>query len=90
MAREAYEALRFQGYADEDIYYLSRTTTRGVDGLAVWDHVAWACTAWAQDQTPDFLVYLVGPGQAGAFEINRTEQVLASELDREYGSLSHG
>ena len=77
----AYEALAFQGYGDEDVYYLSRTTTLGVDGLAVLSNIEWAITTWAPADTQDFTVYLVGPGTAGAFTVNGTETLDATQLD---------
>ena len=77
----AYDALTFQGYGDDDVYYLSHTTTAGVDGLAVLSNIDWAINTWAASSTQDFTLYLVGYGQDGAFEINDTEQLTAAQLD---------
>ena len=77
----AYDALTFQGYGDDDVYYLSHTTTAGVDGLAVLSNIDWAINTWAASNTQDLTLYLVGYGQDGAFEINDTEQLTAAQLD---------
>ena len=83
----AYDALTFQGYGDDDVYYLSHTTTAGVDGLAVLSNIDWAINTWAASSTQDFTLYLVGYGQDGAFEINDTEQLTAAQLDTWLDSL---
>ena len=77
----AYDALTFQGYGDDDVYYLSHTTTAGVDALAVLSNIDWAINTWAASNTQDLTLYLVGYGQDGAFEINDTEQLTAAQLD---------
>jgi hypothetical protein len=80
-SRGAYQALRFQGYGDEDIYYLSRTTTEGVDVLSVLSNIRWALTWWATRGTQDLVVYLVGQGNAEGFVLNGSETLTASQLD---------
>ena len=81
MAGDAYEALHFQGYADEDIYYLSQTGTAGVDAGAFLSNIDWAINTWAKSSTQDLSLYLVGPGQMGAFEVNASETLTAVQLD---------
>jgi hypothetical protein len=78
----AYEALRFQGYGDDDIYYLTRgATTAGVDGLSVLSNIRWALRCWATEATQDLVVYLVGQGTPDGFVVNDGETLTASQLD---------
>jgi hypothetical protein len=80
-AKLSYDALKSQGYSDDQIYYLSQTTTPGVDGLGVLSNISWAITTWAASQTQDLTVYLVGPGSDGAFQVNAMETLTAVQLD---------
>ena len=77
----AYNALKFQGYGDADIQFLSHTTTAGVDGLATWDNIEWAINSWAASNTQDFTLYLVGYGENGAFVIHDAERLTVTQLD---------
>jgi len=80
-ASVAYEALHFQGYDDEDLYYLSRTTTTGVDGLATIGNIRWALQSWAHEETQDLTVVLVGEGTASGFALSDSETLTAPQLD---------
>lgn len=80
-ATAAYHALRFQGYSDADIYFLSQSTTPGVDGLTVLSNVRWGLTQWAALHTQDVVLYLVGEGQPGAFVLNDSEALTAAQFD---------
>jgi sugar lactone lactonase YvrE len=80
-AQLSYDALKSQGYADDQICYLSQTTTPGVYGLGNLSNISWAITTWAASQTQDFTVYLVGPGSDGAFQVNGTEVLTGTQLD---------
>jgi len=83
-----YEALTFQGYTDDDIYFMSNVTfSAGVDGLSTLSNISHALTTWALQSTQDVVVYLVGNGEEGAFEINDTETLLATDLDSWLDSL---
>jgi sugar lactone lactonase YvrE len=86
-AQLSYDALKSQGYADDEIYYLSRTTTPGVDDLGVLSNIEWAITTWAASETQDLTVYLVGPGLDAAFQVNGTETLTAAQLDAWLDSL---
>lgn len=81
MAGMAYESLKHQGYGDDDIYYLSRTTTPGVDALSMLSNVRWALTGWAAEDTQDLVVYLVGQGGTGAFTLNESQVLTMAQLD---------
>ncbi len=81
-AGRAYWALRNQMYGEDDVYYLSRTTTPGVDALTTKSNVAWALTDWAASMTRDLTVFLVGPGSAtNGVQLNESEWLSATELD---------
>jgi len=86
-AQVSYNALKSQGYGDDQIYYYSQTTTPGVDGGAVLSNIEWVITSLAASQTQDFTVYLVGPGSDGAFQVNATETLTGSQLDTWLDSL---
>ena len=78
----AYEALTFQGYSDEDIWFFSPVTiSAGVDRLNTLDNLAFAFNDATQEKTQDVeVVYLVGNGSLGAFELNQTEALTAGRL----------
>jgi DNA-binding beta-propeller fold protein YncE len=83
-----YEALKFQGYKDEDIYFLSPVSfSLGVDGTATLSNLQYALTAWGSQSTEDLVVYLVGKGAYGSFQINPTEILTATQLDTWLDSL---
>ena len=69
-ANLAYEALRQQGYEDNDIYYMSATGTVGVDVKPTLTNVDSALTKWAVNQTQDVVVYVVGQGEGAGIRLN--------------------
>jgi hypothetical protein len=74
--------LRFQGYKDEDIYFLSPVSfSLGVDGTATLSNLQYALTTWGTQSTEDLVVYLVGTGAYGSFQINPTETLTTTQLD---------
>ncbi len=79
----AYEALRFQGYSDDDIYFMSPVTfSEGVDGSATLGNLGNdALGIWAKEDTRDLVLYMVGNGDTGTFEISGTETLSAAVLD---------
>jgi sugar lactone lactonase YvrE len=81
-ALSAYNALTFQGYTDQDIYFLSPVTfTSGVDGLPVISNLSYAINTWAADSTWDVVIYMIGNGDEGTYRINNTETLSAADLD---------
>jgi sugar lactone lactonase YvrE len=84
----AYQALAYQGYRDEDIYLMSPASIPGISKAPVlptlsnFDH---AVNMWAQTETYDLVLYLIGPGNYYTFMLNPTEglhsQVLKGWLD---------
>ncbi|HPO13474.1 MAG TPA: carboxypeptidase regulatory-like domain-containing protein [Candidatus Hydrogenedentes bacterium] len=91
LANFAYHTLRHQGFAPEDIHYLSSDRTVDLDNDANTEEVAGdatavnleqAITSWAmEDQAERAIVYLVGPGGEAGFQINPAETVSAVQLD---------
>jgi hypothetical protein len=78
-----YRALRFQGYTDQDIYFLSAVTfSEGVDGLASLSNLQFAIKDWARDNTQDLVLYMTGEGKKGKFSLNDEETLAAKRLDR--------
>ena len=77
-----YESIKFQGYRDEDIYFLSPVTfSSGVDGLATLGNLQYTITTWAKDNTYDVVLYFIGTGKEGTYEINASETLSAVQLD---------
>jgi len=81
-ARLTYQTLLFQGYQDEDIYFLSPVAfSSGVDGLSTLENLTYAMTTWAASDTQDFLLYMIGPGDDSLFHINDSQTLFATHLD---------
>jgi sugar lactone lactonase YvrE len=78
---QAYKALRYQGYREEEIYYLSNTSRPGVDVLTTFDNIEFALTMWAKENTQDLVIYLEGWGNDTLFRLNETETLPFSQLD---------
>lgn len=84
----AYEALTFQGYSNDDIYFLSpAAVSPGVDGTPVLSNVQYALTTWAANQTQDLVLYLVGDGSAGSFALGPGQNLTYAVLDTWLDSL---
>ncbi len=80
LGRLVYDALKSQGYSDEDVYFMSPVSfSSGVDGLPVLDNLSHAITM-AKKNTQDMVLYLVGTGGMEVFEINETEILSAADL----------
>ncbi|MDM8535973.1 6-bladed beta-propeller [Desulfobacterales bacterium HSG17] len=79
----AYESLKFQGYSDDDIYFLSSVVfSPGIDGFSSLSNLEFALGAWAENNTKDVILYLIGNGQDKAFNLNQTEKLKAENLDK--------
>lgn len=84
----AYNALRFQGYPDENIHYLSSASSdAGVDAPATLNDLENAVNIWAADNAHDLVVYLVGNGGPGFFRVKADETVSAADLDTWFDGL---
>ncbi len=85
----AYRTLTNQGYAEENIRYMTFDTDLDPDGDGESDDVFSApsnsllessATSWASD-ADRLLIYMAGHGGDGTFRINETELLSASDLD---------
>jgi sugar lactone lactonase YvrE len=80
--QEAYDALKYQGYTDEDIYYLSNLSSPGVDGSTTVDNVKFALLTWAQaNPTQNLIVYVEGVEAQGAVMLNASNALTFEQLD---------
>ena len=87
-AERAYAALKFQGFSDDDIALRSPVTFgAGVDGLPSLSNLEYLLTTWGATDTYDLVLYLVGPGQVGGFELSPYETLLPEDLDSWLDSL---
>jgi streptogramin lyase len=81
-ALSAYNAVTFQGYTDDDIYFLSPVTfSSGVDGLSVLSNLSYAINTWAADGAWDVVLYMIGKGDDGTYDINNAETLSSADLD---------
>jgi DNA-binding beta-propeller fold protein YncE len=81
MGKTAYNALRFQGYSDEDIYVMNpETSSEGWDALPTSDNIRCALEEWGAADTQDMLLYLAGKGESGKFAVSENESLSASDL----------
>ncbi len=90
-ANYAYNALIFQGYTKENIYYLSPDTNFDVDGNGSLDDIDAEATLlnlrdavvnWADD-AGEVLIYMVDHGGNNTFRLNLTEILFADEDNTE-------
>jgi len=78
----AYEALKYQGYTDEDIYFMSpRTFSPGVDGTPTHNTLEYAVQTWSADLSQDLVIYMIGEGGKGQFYLNENEIIEPFEMN---------
>ena len=88
--RLAYRALLAQSYAEEDIRVLSHEVideTVPLYGAPTAAAVREAIQGWAAHGTQDLVLYLVGTGESGAFNLGASEKLYASELSAWLASI---
>ncbi|OQX14348.1 MAG: hypothetical protein BWK80_41920 [Desulfobacteraceae bacterium IS3] len=79
----AYNALIFQGYSDEDIYFMSPVAfSAGINGLPSLSNLQYALDIYAKQDTGELLLYMIGNGNSETFGISETDTLTASELNR--------
>ncbi len=76
-AKLAYDALAREGYADDDIYYLSASGLSGVDATATAANLQYALSQWHLNGSEDLTVYLI----ADRFEMDNAPGLLLSVSD---------
>jgi uncharacterized protein YjiK len=76
-----YKALAFQGYTDDDIYFMKPITiSAGVDGSTSLSNLDYAINTWARDNTQDLVIYMTGNGSYSEFTLNGSETLTAAQL----------
>ena len=80
-ASVAYKALTYQGYSDDDIYFMSPVVfSTGHDASSTLSNLQHAISTWCLENTQDVVLYMVGNGDTETFQINDTESVSATDL----------
>jgi hypothetical protein len=85
-----YKALTFQGYTNDDIYFMSPASIPDVTKLPLLNtlsNMSYAITTWARQSTKDVVIYMTGNGGYGTFDINSSETLPASPLERLLSSM---
>ena len=77
----AYQALKFQGYKDTEIAFLSATTMNGVEQLNTLSNVQFALAPAEHMDSQDVVVVLIGGMGGDVFALNGTESISSSALD---------
>ncbi len=86
-AGAAYEALTFQGYTNEDIYFMSPVAfSTGHDASPTVSNLQFALDHYKTD-TYDLVLYMVGKGGYGIFQMNTGEIVQGAQLNAWLDSL---
>lgn len=76
----AYDALRQQGYSDENIFYMSDSGTAGVDVSASLANVDHALREWAAEASSDVVLYIVGASAANGVRLNNFDVLTPAAL----------
>ncbi len=92
-ADAAYRAMRWRGYTDDDIYYLTSESDQNfpTDGIPSKSRLQYAVSTWANegDAPSELLLYLVDHGGDGIFKVAPGEEVTVGELDGWLDSLQN-
>ncbi len=89
-ARLVYEALKFQGYEDQDIYFMSPVSfLSGVDVAPSLSNMSYAVETWAAQNTQDLVICLIGNGNDSGFQISGSETLLSSDLNNWINNLQN-
>lgn len=80
-ALTAWQALRFQGYTNDDIrFYSTEAIVAEVNGLPTVDNVRLAITEWAAADTQDLAIYLTGTGGQDYLQMAPGETLVSLSL----------
>ena len=86
VADKAYQALCYQGYTADSVYYISAENAGHIDADATNNSLQYAIKTWAQD-ADDLLIYMVDHGGDGTFVMGEYENLLATDLDNWLNTL---
>ncbi len=79
----AYNALKFQGYSDDDIYMLNNgASLPNTDSSPTIANLRYAVQNWASLATSELVMYMIGKGRAGYFQVGQSEMLNIAELDQ--------
>jgi len=81
--KDAYETLKYQGYRDENIYYISESSIPGMGVQpvkATLDNVEFSLTTWLKDNTQDIVIYMEGLGNEAELILNEAETLPFDDL----------
>jgi DNA-binding beta-propeller fold protein YncE len=81
--KDAYDTFKYQGYKNDNLYFISNTSVPGVAAQpvqATFDNVEFALTEWATDNTQNLVLYLEGLGNETEFRLSDTETVPFANL----------
>jgi len=76
----AYNALRFQGYEEEDILVISPSSDNETM-TNFSDNIKSAITKWLQSNTDQFVLYLTGSGAPNEFQVDLSESITKEMLN---------
>jgi len=76
----AYNALNFQGYSDEDIFYIDSTKLETSSSMPVTMYIIDALNT-AKGNTKDLLIYIIGTGSQGQFQLRNNENLTSNVFD---------
>jgi len=84
MGKLACEALKFQGYADENIYFLSPVQDSPLwNGQPTFNNCQYALETWANHElTQDLVLYMSGIGNADSLELIGNETLPYDQLSQ--------
>ncbi len=78
----AYDTLKFQGYSDEDIFFMSPVAfSSGWDSTPTWDYLKSTIETWAGENTEDVVLFMTGNEQDGTLQLNDTETLSPQDMD---------
>ncbi|KPA14870.1 Peptidase C13, legumain [Candidatus Magnetomorum sp. HK-1] len=84
MGKHAIAALKFQGYTDDDIYYLSPLQDSiSWDGKPTTNNCKYAINTWADNEnTHDLVLYMTGQGDTESFKLGGEDSLSFDQLSQ--------
>lgn len=87
-AELSYKSLVFQGYSEEDIYFMSDVNFHeGIDAAALKENLGYALDGFIGEDTQNLVLYLIGNGSQKRFHLNSQEILNASGTPDSLDSL---
>jgi alpha-tubulin suppressor-like RCC1 family protein len=89
-ADTVYQALRAQGYGDDEIDYRSAGNTPGIDSSPTLANLQADLAAMDGTDTQDVTLFLIGSSDGVSFSLSGSESLAASQLDASLNGLVSG